>query len=112
MQNQALKKQIMRRVYYSYALSVLVSKATLRGFILGFSGFLFMHLVSLSSIVMNLLSVQVKAVPEYVWGTITGAVATGEFMTLISLGVIVFSLLSFGLPKRPIIVEGNFTQRA
>lgn len=102
----------MRRVWYSYLLSVLVSKATVRGFALGFSGFLFVNLVSLPSIVMNLLSVQVKAVPEYVWSTITEAVATGQFLTLITLGIVVFSILSFRLPRRETFISDDLTQRA
>lgn len=102
----------MRRVWYSYLTSVFVSYATLRGFLLGFSGVLFIQLVSVPSILNNLLGVQVGAVPNYVWNSISNAFSQGEFITLISLGVIVFSILSFGLPRRPQMLERNYTQRA
>ena len=109
---EQLKRRIMRRVWYSFAVSVLVSYATLRGFLLGFSGVLFIKLVSVPSILNNLLGVEVRAVPDYVWNSFAHAFSQGEFVTLISLGVIVFSLLSLGLPKRPEFFEGNITQRA
>lgn len=58
---------------------------------------LFVTLVSLPSIISNLLAVPLRTVPEYVWTTIAAAALNGEFLTLLTLGVIVFSLLSLRL---------------
>jgi hypothetical protein len=100
MQSSSQKRAIMRRVWYSYFVGLVLSRYTLRGLVLGVSGALFVLSVSVPHIVLNLLSVQVKAVPQYVWDTIVAAVQNGEFLKLVTLGVIVFSLLSFRVPKR------------
>jgi hypothetical protein len=94
-QNKRLQRLIMRRVWYSYALSIAFSKAALRGFVMGFSGVLFFTLVSVPSILANLLAVEVGAVPSYVWQTITDSIRSGEVLQVVVLGVIIFSLLSF-----------------
>lgn len=83
----------MRRVWYSYGLSVLVSRTTLRGFALGFSAVLFVKLVSVPSVFSNLLAVKVGSVPEYVWQSVVQSIQGGEILQLIMLGVVIFSLL-------------------
>jgi hypothetical protein len=100
MQSSSQKRAIMRRVWYSYVVGLFLSRYMVRGFVLGVSGALFVLSVSVPHIILNLLSVQVKAVPQYVWDTLMAAVQNGEFLKLVTLGVIVFSLLSFRLPKR------------
>ncbi len=101
-----LKKHIMRRVWYSYMLSILLSFATLLGVVFGASTILFVKLVSITDIFNNLLQVQLGAVPTYVWQVFSQAVSQGEFLTLISLGLIIFSLLSFriylAVPRREV----------
>ncbi len=96
----------MRRVWYSYLLSVLLSFATLLGMVFGASTLLFVKLVSLTDIFNNLLQVQLGAVPTYVWQVFSQAVSQGEFLTLVSLGLIIFSLLSFriylNVPRREV----------
>jgi hypothetical protein len=93
-----LKAKIMRRVWYSFLLSVLFSRSTVRGILVGFSGVLFVHLVSLHNIILNLLTIQLGFLPRYIWQVIKEAAQNGEFLTLVSLGILVFSLLSFRLP--------------
>ena len=87
----------MRRVWYSYMLSILLSFATLLGVV---------KLVSITDIFNNLLQVQLGAIPTYVWQVFSQAVSQGEFLTLISLGLIIFSLLSFriylAVPRREV----------
>lgn len=95
----------MRRVWYSYGLSVLVSKATVRGFALGFSAVLFVKLVSVPSVLSNLLAVEVGALPTYVWQVIMQSIESGEILQLIMLGVVIFSLLSFRINLRPTMTE-------
>ena len=96
----------MRRVWYSYWLSILLNFVTLFGFIFGASSVLFVKLVSLPDILNNLLQVQLGAIPVYVWQVFLQAISQGEFLTLISLGLIIFSLLSFKIylyiPRREI----------
>jgi FtsH-binding integral membrane protein len=90
-----LRRAIMRRIWYSYLLSVTLSFAALRGFVLGVSAMLFVTLVSLPSIISNILAVPLGVLPDYVWTTITSAFSNGEFLTLLTFGLIIFSLLSF-----------------
>ena len=82
----------MRRVWYSYTISVAFSLATLLGLVFGASSVLFMKLVSVTDILNNLLQVQLGTVPIYVWQVFSQAISQGEFLTLISLGLIVCSL--------------------
>ncbi len=100
-----LKHKIMRRIWYSYSLSVIFSRSLVRGLVLGMSVVLFFQLVSVSSVIQNILGVKVSAVPEYIWQTLQQAVIHGEFMKLLTLGVIVFSLLTFRISLRPRPIE-------
>ena len=106
----SLQRRIMRRVWYSYGLSVLVSRATVRGFVLGFSAVLFVKLVSVPSVLSNILAVEVGAVPEYVWQAVLQSVKSGEILQLIMLGVAIFSLLAFRINLRPNLGEGREMQ--
>ncbi|MEZ4103751.1 MAG: hypothetical protein R3B60_00505 [Candidatus Paceibacterota bacterium] len=90
-----IRRVVMRRVWYSYLLSIFVSYSTLFGFIFGVSSFVFIKLVSVGDVVSNLLAVQVGAVPDFIYNTFAQAIANGEFMTLLTLGLIIFSLLSW-----------------
>ncbi len=96
-----LRRKIMRRVWYSFALRRVFSLTTLKAMILSASVGVFIQLVSVTSVVSNLLSVQVKAVPEYVWSTLVATASNGDFLKLITLGIIVFTLLSFRLHLNP-----------
>jgi hypothetical protein len=104
--NSILKSYIMRRVWYSYALSVILSVVTLLGMVFGASTFLFLKLVSINDILNNLLEVKLGVVPIYVWQVFLQAISQGEFLTLVSLGLIIFSLLSFKIyltvPRREV----------
>ncbi len=106
----SLQRRIMRRVWYSYSLSILVSNAMARGFILGFSAVLFLELVSVPSVLANLLSVEVKAVPEYVWQSVLQSIVTGEVLQLIMLGIMFLSLLSFRFNLRSTLPKGQAMQ--
>jgi hypothetical protein len=94
-----LQAKIMRRVWYSYVLSLVASRAVLRGLTLGVSVAIFFTLVSVHVIVTNFLVVPVGAVPTHVWHLLTEAFVGGKFLELLTLGVIVFSLLSLGIPR-------------
>ena len=106
----SLQRRIMRRVWYSYGLSVLVSRAAVRGFALGFSAVLFVKLVSVPSVLSNILAVEVGAVPEYVWQAVLQSIKSGEILQLIMLGVVIFSLLSFRINLRSTMTDGHGMQ--
>ena len=97
--NLTLQQKIMRRVWYSYFLSIVISRETLRGFLVGGSGMVLIGLVSVHSIVQNLLAVQLGDVPVYIWQVFAHAFSEGEFLTLLTVGILVFSVLSLGRPR-------------
>lgn len=99
---QTLKNKIMRRVWYSYTLSIMVSRFLVQGFALGVSLVLFFRLVSVPHLIQNLLNVKLGSVPEYIWQTLEHAVLEGEILKLLTLGVIVFSLLTFRFNFKPV----------
>lgn len=100
----------MRRIWYSYSLDTLLRRTTLHGLVFGGSLVLFFQLVSVTSVVKNILTTEVGAVPQHLWTTITMTIANGEVMKLVTLGIIVFSLLSFSwsIPKWVTQREGSW----
>ena len=88
-----LRRAIMRRVWYAYGLSIIASKAMLQGLLFGASVIGFWKLVSVSSIINNVLQVQVGQLPLYVFNSLLQA----HVLALIAFGIIVFTTLSFGL---------------
>ncbi len=83
----------MRRVWYTFALSVMVRPTTVHGFLFGASLIAFWKLVSIMSIVQNFLSVPVGSVPAYLWQSF----AQAESFALLAFGIIVFTILSVGI---------------
>ena len=63
--NQRLRRTIMRRVWYAYTLSIVLRPALALGFVFGASAIAFWRLVSISSIIENILRVQVGQLPHY-----------------------------------------------
>ena len=106
-----LHRLIMRRVWYSYLISLILSVSAARGFLLGASTVAFFTVVSVADVIQNFLTVKVGDVPGYVRDVFVQAFVSGEFVTLLTLGVLVFSLLSFGLP-RPRVFSFKGTQSA
>lgn len=82
----------MRRVWYRYVLSLVISRAALTGMFFGFSTTLFFKLVSVPNIILNLLNVRVGALPEYVWQTLVSTFVNGEFLKLVTLALFVYFL--------------------
>jgi hypothetical protein len=99
-----LRNAIMRRVWYTYALSLTLRQSTLWGLAFGASVIGFWKLVSITSIVHNFLSVPVGQTPAFVLGSMMQA----EFMALLAFGIIVFTLLSVGLKVTlPVFARGH-----
>ena len=88
-----LSRAIMRRVWYAYGISVLVSRAALQGFLFGASMIGFWKLVSVTSIINNVLSVRLGELPNYV----VQALVQAHVLALITFGIMLFTALSFGI---------------
>ncbi len=88
----ALRRAIMRRVWYTHALSLMVRQSTVWGVAFGASVIGFWKLVSITSIIQNFLTVPVGQVPKYILNSLMHA----EIIALITFGIIVFTILSVG----------------
>ncbi len=95
-----LKRQIMRRVYYAYAIQTITNPAYTYGFLMGLCVVLLTQFVSFPNLINNLLSIEVGRVPMWAYNAFT----TTEASTLVLTGVIIFAALSLRfklhLPKR------------
>ena len=78
-----LKKNIMRRVYYSYALSIMTSSALWQGALLGASVALFGRLTHVAAISHNFNSVPLKSAPDFIYNAFANALAGGEVLTVL-----------------------------
>lgn len=96
---------IMRRVYMSYALSIVGSTALWQGFLLGASIAAFGRLTHVAAIIENVLATPFGAVPNYVVATLFEATANGELVTVLSVLLMTFlSLLWLKRISQAIIV--------
>lgn len=94
MQSHAtLRRAIMRRIWYTYMLSVFVRKSTVLGFLFGASVIGLWKLVSLTSIASNILNVRVGQLPSYIIESLLHA----EILVLLAFGVVVFTVLTLGI---------------
>ncbi len=101
---RALRRRIMRRVYYAYGLSIIFRPALVLGVAFGASAIAFWRLVSISSIIDNLLRVQLGEMPWYVTGALKQAdvMALLAFCVLCTVGmIIVMRLLATVLGRTP-----------
>jgi len=86
-----IKRRIMLRVWYCYFLSLLEAPATLVAALFTVSTLVFVQLVSVPSIIVNILNVRVGLLPEYLWSTVAHALLEGELLKVISLVLILVS---------------------
>jgi len=77
------KSIIMRRVYYSYALSIFGQTVFWQGLFLGMATLLLGQWLHVSSVIKNFLAVPIGTVPQYIANTYVGAVAHGELLTVV-----------------------------
>lgn len=102
-----LRRAIMRRVWYAYGLSVVLSRAALQGFLFGASMIGFWKFASVMSIINNVLAIRVGELPNHVVHSIMQA----HVLVLLSFGIMVFSALSFGVRSTlPRYAWGHQTQ--
>ena len=83
MNAKQMQKQIMRRVYYSYTISIAAHSMMWRGMFLGAASVLLAQWLHVASIFNNFLSVPVGSVPSFVSGAFINAATHGEFMTVV-----------------------------
>jgi hypothetical protein len=81
----AMQKNIMRRVYYSYGLSILSHAMFWQGMFLSVAILLLGKWLHVASIAHNFLSVPLANAPQYVWNSFWGAATHGELLTALTL---------------------------
>ncbi len=86
-----LQKRIMRRVYYSFGISVITSRAFVHGLLLAIGLYGVKVMVHVASVMGNLKTIKVGNLDNFMFN----ALAHTDVYTLISVGVVVFALLSF-----------------
>ncbi len=83
------RRMLMRRVWYTFALSLIVRPSFVAGFAFGASAIAFWRLVSITSIVENFLATEVGQIPHYIWGSLaqadTAALLAFMVLTIVSI---------------------------
>jgi hypothetical protein len=82
MDTKVMQKQIMRRVYYSYTISLATHSMLWRGVFLGAAAMLLADWLHVASIFNNFLSTPVGSVPQFVANSFVQAALHGEAMTV------------------------------
>jgi hypothetical protein len=85
MKSSKMQATIMRRVYYSYGLSIVTHSMFWQGMFLSVASYLLAKWLHVASIIHNFLSVPVGQAPQYVVNSIFGAVSHGEVLTVLTL---------------------------
>lgn len=92
------KHIIMRRVFYSFALSIIESTVFWQGILLGACIAAFGRLTHVAAIWHNTLAVPIGDLPTYIVDTFSRAVLGGEFLT--GLVTVLIVALSIKLARR------------
>ena len=79
--NNKIKNNIMRRVYYSYAVDFASQPLLWQGFVLGACVAMFGRLTHVASIAHNLEHTTLANTPGFIWHAFTNAFASGEVLT-------------------------------
>ncbi len=79
----SIRRRIMVRVWYSYALSLVERGTFAHGLILGGLVALFGRLTHVAALTENLSHVPASMLPAYIWQTIAAALAGGEVLTVL-----------------------------
>lgn len=86
-----LQRKIMRRVYYSFFLSIIASRAFVSGVLLAVGLYGVKVMVHVASFVENLQSIEFQNVGTFMFNAVTHT----DVYTLLFVGLVIFSLLSF-----------------
>ncbi|MCU0678804.1 MAG: hypothetical protein MUF19_04500 [Candidatus Pacebacteria bacterium] len=97
--SRRLRQVVMRRVWYAFALSIVLRPAIVFGFLFGASAVAFWRLASITSIIENLLRVQLGELPRYTATALTQADTWSlvAFLGLMVAGTIVLTRMVVGL---------------
>lgn len=90
------QKAIMRRVYYTYALSFLREGMFWHGILFALLVGVLAKVLHVASIIDNFLAVPVGGVPEYAVNAVWSVISHGEFLTLASLMAMSVVVVSIG----------------
>lgn len=96
MEKNILRQHIMRRVYYTYALSLVLHPAALHGVLIGALSVGLTFFVSIPNVIINILHVEVGQLALYFY---TSALTT-EVWTLCIIGALTMSALSLRIHIR------------
>lgn len=94
----------MRRVYYSYVLSIATSSALWQGALLGASIALFGRLTHVAAISHNFNSVPLKSAPEFIFNAFSNALHGGEVLTVLVSLFMIGLTLSFVRKATPVLL--------
>lgn len=95
MKTGTMQAKIMRRVYYTYALSILTHSMLWKGVFLGAAAMLLTRWLYVAKHIENFLSTPVGSVPQYVFNTVLTALEHGRIiMVLTLLAAVVIGLSS------------------
>lgn len=86
-----LQKRIMRRVYYSFGISVVKSRIFVHALLLAVGLYGVKVMVHVASVVGNLKTIKVGNLDNFMFNALTHT----DIYTLLSVGVVIFALLSF-----------------
>lgn len=107
-----MQKIIMRRVYYSYGLSILSHVLLWQGMFLSVAALLLAKWLHVASIAHNFFSVPVTQAPQFVWGAFAHAVTHGELLTALTLILAAGVAVSAGYHVAELIAKQPFTKTA
>lgn len=96
MKSSNLHKTVMKRVYYSYALSFISQVVFWQGMFLGASVLLMGQWLHVASIISNFLATPVGRAPNYVFDAVWGALVGGEELVVVLLVLMIVALFSAG----------------
>lgn len=85
METTSIHKVVMRRVYYSYVLSIFTHTVFWQGVFLGAAAILLARWLHVASIIKNFLSIPVGQVPSYLLNSVSNALAHGEVLMVMTL---------------------------
>jgi hypothetical protein len=89
-----IQSNVMRRVYYSYALSFVTQSVLWQGFLLGACIAAFGRLTHVASIADNLSHTSLTNLPTYILNTFINAIEGGELLTVLVTALIVMLVAS------------------
>ncbi len=89
----------MRRIWYSYLLSVVASKETLKGILLVVCLAAFASLVYVQAVIDNLLAIELSMLPQHLFSVATSLVTEGKLLECLTAAVVAYVLVTFPWPS-------------